>query len=95
MSVYMIIETLEIKDTETYSTYTSKAREIIVSYGGRYLASTDKIRKISGNWDPKRIVIIEFPDMEAFDTCFGSEEYKAITHLRQGSVTGKTVVVQG
>lgn len=95
MSVYMIIETLEITDAETYSEYTSKAREIIVSYGGRYLASTDKIRMISGDWDPKRMVIIEFPDMDTFDACFTSAEYKAITHLRKDSASGKAVVVQG
>jgi len=94
MPVYMIIETLEVTNEQTYSEYTSKAKPIILSYGGKYLASSSKIHPVGGGWDPKRIVIIEFQDMNTFDNCFNSPEYKAITHLRESSVRGKAIVVE-
>ncbi len=44
MSVYMIIQTDEINDKQIYLEYASKAKPIIESYGGKYLASTEKIK---------------------------------------------------
>ncbi|PLX66448.1 MAG: DUF1330 domain-containing protein [Denitrovibrio sp.] len=94
MSVYMIIETLECLDEDIYTEYKMKAKEIITSYGGKYLASSTKVRSMSGDWNPDRIVIIEFPDMKAFDDCFESDEYKKIAPLRIASVKGKSIAVE-
>lgn len=94
MSVYMLIQTKEITNHEIYAEYISKARPIIESYGGKYRVSTDKIRQISAGWNPQKIIIIEFPDMNGFDRCFGSEEYKKIVHLRKSSVIGESIVVE-
>lgn len=94
MSVYMIIETLRIIDEDIYSEYRTRAREIILSFGGKYLASSDKIRTVGGGWNPEKIIIIEFPDMKTFDECFQSDQYKKIVPLREKSVEGKSVAVE-
>lgn len=94
MSVYMIIQTKEITDSEKYASYTSKARPIVESYGGKYLVSTDNIMNINWSWSPVRMVIIEFPDDTSFDKCFASDEYKKIIHLRTESVKGEAILVE-
>lgn len=94
MSVYMIIQTKEITDYETYKDYVSKARPVIESFGGKYLVSTQDIKMISKNWNPLRIIIIKFPDMETLERCFASEEYNKIVHLRKNSVIGETIAVE-
>jgi len=94
MSVFFIIQTDEITDIAMYKEYASKARPILESFGGKYLVSTDKIMPVGGDWNPLKVIIIEFPDMISFDTCFKSPEYKAIIPLRLGSVKGKSILVE-
>ena len=94
MSVYMIIDS-EVLEPERYAEYVSKARTIVESHGGRYLAQGGAITPIAGDWNPQRIVIIEFPSMDQFRTCFASKEYGEISHLREGSMRGRVIAVEG
>jgi uncharacterized protein (DUF1330 family) len=64
MPVYMIIE-VQVRNSETYSKYTEKVPEIISKYGGRYLTRGGKTTPITGNWNPEKIVLIEFGTMGA------------------------------
>ena len=42
---------------------------------GRYLVRGGKAVAIAGDWQPGRIVIMEFPPMEQMRNCFPSPEY--------------------
>ena len=92
--VYMIIE-IEIKDNESYSKYFKKVPSIVKKYGGRYLARGGEITSIAGNWNPERIIVIEFESMERLRECFQSAEYSEIAPLRKKSTTSKAIVVSG
>jgi len=94
MSVYMIIQNDEILDREVLKEYASKARAIIESYGGRYLVSTEEVTPLSNNWNPIKVIMIEFPSMEDLNNCFSSEEYKAIVPLKIKAVKGKSIAVE-
>ena len=72
MSVYMIIE-IQIKDNELYAEYVAKVPEVIAKYDGRYLARSGQVTPLSGNWNPERIIIIEFETIEHLRKCFGSD----------------------
>ncbi|TCK60994.1 DUF1330 domain-containing protein [Seleniivibrio woodruffii] len=95
MSLYLIIQTEQITDEAMYQKYTSRARPIIESYGGEYLASTTDIIAVSKNWRPERAVIIRFPDRKAYEDCFASNEYHGIIHLRSKAIIGKAIAVEG
>lgn len=94
MSVYMIIE-IEIKDEELYAEYVERVREVVVKQGGRYLVRGGQVTPLSGNWNPERIIIIEFETIEHLRTCFGSEEYRELAPLREKSTLGRSIVVEG
>lgn len=94
MPVYMIIE-IEIKDEELYAEYVEKVREVVVKHGGRYLVRGGQVTPLSGNWNPERIIIIEFETLDHLKRCFGSEEYRELAPLREKSTLGKSIVVEG
>ena len=94
MSVYMIIE-VEVKNNETYSKYIEKVPEIISKYGGRYLTRGGKTTAITGNWNPEKIVLIEFETIEQLQQCFQSTEYLEIAPLREQSTVSKAIIVEG
>ena len=92
MSVYMIIE-IQIKDDKLYAEYVAKVPEVINKYGGKYLARTSQVMPLTGNWNPERIIIIEFETIEHLRKCFGSDKYRQISQLREKSAVGKAIVV--
>jgi len=93
MAVYMIIQTLEINDEAMYKEYASKAKPIIESFGGRYLASSENVRPISKDWTPQKMLIIEFPSEQVYDECMNSPQYQDIIHLRKNSLKSSAVLV--
>ena len=94
MSVYMIID-IQVHNSALYAEYLEKVPAILGQYGGRYLARGGTITPLSGNWNPKRIVVIEFETIERLRACFNSAEYRAIAPLREQSTTSKSIVVEG
>jgi uncharacterized protein (DUF1330 family) len=39
---------------------------------------------LEGDWQPTRLVVVEFPDLEAAKAFYESEEYRAAMKLREG-----------
>lgn len=94
MSCYMVIE-IKVTDQAMYSEYVQKVHDIVTHYGGRYLARGGTITPVSKNWNPERIIIIEFQNREHMQQCFHSPEYLDIAPMREQSTTSKAVIVEG
>ena len=78
MAAFLIIEVMQVIDQDTYAKYIEKAEVIITKYGGRYLTRGKTIIPLKGQWSPKKIVIIEFINIEHLQKCFQSDEYLEI-----------------
>lgn len=78
-----------------YDGYIQKVRPVVERHGGKYLVRTERIGYLSAHWQPDRLIVVEFPDREALDRCFASDEYREIMHLREGSVQADAVIVDG
>ena len=47
------------------------------------------------NWEPTRLALFEFPDMDTARKLFTSDEYAHLKKLRQSCSTGNVVIVEG
>ncbi|MFA5063690.1 MAG: DUF1330 domain-containing protein [Candidatus Omnitrophota bacterium] len=96
MAVYFIVE-IKTKDEnkEAYAKYIEQVRPIVEKYKGRYLTRGGKITSIFGNWNPERIIIIEFPSQENVKEWLNSPEYKGIAILREASTVTRAIMVEG
>ena len=94
MPAYVIVET-DVTDQEQYDRYKEAAPPAIAAYGGRYLARGGELAKLEGDWDPARVVILEFPDLETAQRWYASEEYGEARKLREGAAKLNVVAVEG
>ena len=94
MSVYMIIE-ISVRNREPYARYIEAVPSIITKHGGKYLSRGGTITPMFGDWNPERIILLEFPDMASLMRCFKSAEYRKIAPLRECSTDAKSIVVEG
>ena len=94
MPVYMVIET-KSSDPVTYAKYIEKVKPIVEKFQGRYLARGGKVTPLFGNWDPERLILIEFPSQRQVTEWLSSREYREISGLRESSVSTKAVIIEG
>jgi len=94
MPAYVIAET-DVNDPERYEHYKAAAPDTIAKYGGRYVARGGALEVLEGDWQPPRVVILEFPDLEAARRWYQSPEYGEAKDLRDGAATMRLVAVEG
>jgi uncharacterized protein (DUF1330 family) len=94
MPAYVIVET-DVHDPERYERYKAASPGAIAAGGGRFLARGGELAVLEGDWYPKRIVLLEFPDLEATKRWYDSPEYAAARELRAGAANLRMVAVAG
>jgi len=50
---------------------------------------------LSGNWNPERMILIEFETLEQLQQCFNSAEYQKIAPFRTQSTLSRSIIVEG
>ncbi len=94
MPAYLIAE-IEVTDPETYEEYRRQVAPTVEQYGGRFLVRGGTVHGLEGEWNPKRLVVIEFSDMAGLREWYQSDEYDRLKRIRQRSSTGKVLAVEG
>ncbi len=64
MAAYLIVN-LDIHDPEKFGAYRERVAPLVEKRGGRYLVRGGELHPIEGDFGLKRLVILEFPSMEA------------------------------
>jgi uncharacterized protein (DUF1330 family) len=84
-------------DMEAYrgSGYLDAVPVIAAKYNGRYRARGSAMKVLKGDWNPKRMVIIEFPTMEGLQAFYRSEEYAPYAAIRQRLTDSRIVALPG
>lgn len=94
MSAYLIYD-VDIHDPAPYAEFMAQVKPLVEAFGGTYLARGGAHEVLEGTWSPFRIVLFEFPDMDAARKLFTSEDYAPLKALRQSCSTGNVVIVEG
>jgi uncharacterized protein (DUF1330 family) len=94
MPAYVVIET-DINDPKQYERYKAASPHAVHSGGGQFLVRGGELAVLEGDWDPARLVILEFPDLEAVKRWYDSPEYAEARQLREGAADLRMVAVEG
>jgi uncharacterized protein (DUF1330 family) len=94
MAAYLIVD-LDVKDPEKYAEYRRGVPDTVAKYGGRFVVRGGATEVLEGNWNPKRVVVLEFPTMDALKRWYHSEEYKPLLKMRLAASTGNIIAVEG
>ncbi len=94
MSAYLIVDCL-VTDAAKYESYKQLAPPAIAKYGGRYLVRGGAAAQLEGQWQPNRIVVLEFPDVATARRFYDSPEYRAARDVRAGAAAMDIIVVEG
>lgn len=95
MAAYLIAEH-KITDPERFEEYRKATLPILERYGARYLTKGGSHKILEkGYWQPDRVVIIEFPNMDALNAWYAAEDYQPLIALRQTAAIDMLITLEG
>ena len=80
---YLIVDA-KSSDPQAMQRYRDLAQVAVAHYGGRYLVRGGAFQVLEGDWQPQRLVVVEFPSLEQGSKFYASPEYLAARAARAG-----------
>jgi len=94
MTAYIIAD-VRVTDPVAYEVYKSLTPDAIAKNGGRFISRGGETAVLEGDWQPNRIVVLEFPDVAAAKAFYDSPEYRKAREARRDAADFKMIVVEG
>ena len=94
MSVYIIVD-LDVTDPEKFAKYREQVSPLIEAYGGKYIVRGGEHEVLEGDWNPTRLVVLEFESAEAAKKFWDSDDYAPVKKMRHESAQSNIVLVEG
>jgi len=94
MKAYIIVE-VQINDPELYEDYKKLTPGSLENYHGKFIVRGGKSETLEGDWNPQRIVVLEFPSVQLAKDWWNSNEYAAAKSLRQRTAYTKMILIEG
>lgn len=94
MKAYVIVD-VKINDPQRYEDYKKLTPASLKPFEGKFIVRGGSSEILEGDWQPGRIVVIEFPSLEKAKAWWSSDIYAPAKALRQATAFTKMIVVEG
>lgn len=94
MAAYLIA-LIDVTNPAAYQEYARRAGPATAENGGRMLARGGRTVTLEGAEAPGRVVVIEFPTLEAAVAHYNSAAYQEAVKFRLGAAQTQFMVVEG
>ncbi len=94
MTAYIILD-IKVTDPVRYTEYKDLAAPTVAQYGGKYLIRGGKAENLEGDWEPARMVVLQFDSVEQARKWLDSPEYRPALDLRHQTSITRSIIVEG
>lgn len=94
MPAYVIFD-VEIRDPARYQDFMNGVKPALLEAGARYLVRGGAHTVYEGDWNPRRMVILEFPSLAAWETFYNGPVYQGLKQIRDACSSARLVGVEG
>lgn len=94
MPAYVIFD-VDIRDMAKYQEFMAAVKPALEAAGGRYLSRGGRHEVHEGDWTPRRIVLLEFPSLQAFESFYHGTTYQSLKAVRDACSSARLVSVEG
>ncbi|EOZ98514.1 hypothetical protein A33Q_1168 [Indibacter alkaliphilus LW1] len=90
----LVLVEVSIHNPELYEEYKKHTLATIEKFKGRFVVRGVKTESLEGDWNPERLVILEFPSVETAKKWWASPEYSQAKQIRYQAANSKMLVVE-
>lgn len=94
MTAYAIVR-VKVTDPEQYQKYMALSPGAIEAHGGRFIARGGAAEVLEGEPEDRRVVVVEFPSMDAARDFYDSPQYREARAAREGAAEMDLLIVEG
>jgi uncharacterized protein (DUF1330 family) len=94
MAAYVIFD-VEIRDPARYQEFMAGVKPALEAAGAKYLARGGAHKVYEGDWQPRRIVVLEFPSVQAWEDFYNGPVYQGLKSIRDECSSARLVSVEG
>jgi uncharacterized protein (DUF1330 family) len=94
MAAYVIFD-VEIRDSARYGEFMNGVKPALEEAGARYLVRGGAHKVHEGDWEPRRLVVIEFPSLDAWEKFYNGPVYQGLKNIRDEVSSARLVSVAG
>lgn len=94
MKAYVITD-IRVTDPVRYEDYKVLSSSSAALYGGRFIVRGGAHETLEGDWQPNRVVILEFPSVDHLRKWWSSPEYKEAKAIRREASESQIIMVEG
>jgi uncharacterized protein (DUF1330 family)/nitroreductase len=94
MSAYAIFD-VDIRDMNRYAEFMQAVKPAVEAAGARYLVRGGTHAVHEGDWQPRRLVVFEFPSVAAFEAFYNGPVYRELRPIRDACSNARLVTVAG
>lgn len=92
-TAYVIFD-VEIRDPVRYQDFMNQVKPALANAGASYLTRGGEHRVYEGDWQPRRIVILKFPSLEAWEAFYQGPVYQGLKAIRDACSSARLVAVE-
>ncbi len=94
MAAYIIVD-VKITDPQRYDDYKKLTPGSLVPFEGKFIVRGGPTETLEGDWNPGRIVVLEFPSAEKAKSWWSSNGYAPAKAIRQAASISRMILVEG
>jgi uncharacterized protein (DUF1330 family) len=94
VAAYVIVE-IDIVDPVGYEEYKKLASATVEKYGGKYIVRGGTAETLEGDWEPKRVVVLEFESTQRAKEWLNCKDYREPRKMRHRTARTKMILVEG
>ncbi|MCH7415085.1 DUF1330 domain-containing protein [Belliella sp. R4-6] len=90
----LVLVEVEIHNPEIYEEYKKLSLPAVEAFDGKFIVRGAQTESLEGEWNPQRLVVLEFPSVERAKEWYHSEQYTIAKNIRFQASKGKMLVVE-
>lgn len=94
MSAYIIVD-VKITDAQRYEDYKKLTPASLEPFEGKFIVRGGQTETLEGDWQPGRIVVLQFPSLQQAKAWWSSDGYAPAKALRQATAITRMIMVEG
>ncbi len=94
MAAYVIGD-IEVTEPAASQEYRNRVGATVEQYGGRFVVRGGRVDVKEGDWQPRHLLMLEFPSLEQAERWYNSPEYKPLIAIREKSARTQLLIAEG
>jgi len=90
-----IIANVRVTDPAQYEQYKKLSTLAMQAHGAQVCVRGGEVQVLEGDWQPDRMVVLEFASLEQARRFYDSAEYTRARQAREGAAVMRMVLVEG